>query len=374
MPNVPFGDLKRQTASLQPDLEAAIHRVLASGWYILGQEVATLEEEFAAFCGARYAIGVANGTEALQLALVACGIGPGDEVITVPNAGVPGTAAILLTGARPAFADVSIDSHNLDPDRLEGAITPRTRAVMLVHLYGRTAALEPIIEIARRHGIYVVEDCAQAHGARYHGTIVGTFGDVGCFSFYPTKNLGACGDGGLVITNDYDIAARLRRLRVYGWGRKYHSDLPGGTNSRLDELQAAILRVKLPHLDEWNRARQERAHRYSELLAGGPVLPPETPPPGEEHVYHLYVVRSPHRQALQSHLRAQGIGTDIHYPLPTHLQPIYRGLGYHEGDFPVSEQLAREVLSLPMYPELTPEEVAAVAATVRAFVPPKEQP
>jgi dTDP-4-amino-4,6-dideoxygalactose transaminase len=367
MPDIPFGDLKRQTESLRGELAAAIARVLDSGWYILGREVAAFEQEFAAFCGARHAVGVANGTEAIQLAALALGIGPGDEVITVPNAGVPGVAAIVLTGARPVFVDVDEHSYNLDPARLEAAITSRTRAVMPVHLYGRTAALEPILEAARRHGLYVVEDCAQSHGARYQSNVSGTWGHVGCFSFYPTKNLGALGDGGLVITDDDGIAQRLRQLRVYGWTRKYYSEVPGGTNSRLDELQAATLRVKLAHLARWNRARQERAVWYGELLAGSAVVAPAGPAPDEDHVYHLYVVRSARRDALQAHLRQQGIGTDVHYPLPTHLQPVYRSLGYAKGDFPVSERLAREVLSLPMYPELEHGEMEAVATAVRAF-------
>lgn len=367
MLDIPFGDLKRQTQAIRSELDAAVQRVLESGWYILGPEVRALEEEFAAYCGARYAVGVANGTEALQLALVALGIGPGDEVITVPNAGVPGTAAIVLTGARPVFVDVDESSHNLDPSGLAAAITPRTRAVMPVHLYGRPAPLGPILEIARRRGLAVVEDCAQAHGARYHGRVVGTWGDLGCFSFYPTKNLGACGDGGMVLTGDEHLATRLRRLRVYGWKEKYHSELARGTNSRLDELQAAILRAKLPHLEDWNRARQERARWYGELLAGGPVMLPHPSPPGEEHVYHLYVVRSRQRDALQAHLHRLGIGSDIHYPLPTHLQPAYQGLGYGPGDFPVSEQLACQVLSLPMYPELSRTEVEQVAAAVHSL-------
>lgn len=365
--HIPFGDLKRQAASLRGELEAAALRVLESGWYILGQEVTAFEEAFAAYLGVRHAVGVASGTEALQLALVALGIGPGDEVITVPNAGVPGVAAILQAGARPVFVDVDERSYNLDPDRLAAAVTPRTRAVLPVHLYGRTAALDPILEIARRRGLYVVEDCAQSHGARYRGQMTGTLGDAGCFSFYPTKNLGALGDGGMVVTQDDQLARRLRQLRVYGWSRKYYSDLPGGTNSRLDELQAALLRVKLPRLEDWNRARQERARWYDDLLAGSSVATPAGPAPGEDHVYHLYVVRSTQRDALQTHLRQRGIGTDVHYPLPAHLQPVYRPLGYGEGAFPVSERLAGEVLSLPMYPELTRSEVEAVAAAVRAF-------
>jgi dTDP-4-amino-4,6-dideoxygalactose transaminase len=366
MADIPFGDLKRQTESIRAELDAAVARVLASGWYILGREVAAFEEEFAAFCGARHAVGVANGTEAIQLALLALGIGPGHEVITVPNAGVPGVAAIVLTGARPVFVDVDEHSYNLDATRLEAAITPRTRALLPVHLYGRTAALAPILEVARRHDLYVVEDCAQSHGARYQGKMTGTLGHAGCFSFYPTKNLGALGDGGVVVTDDDDIAGRLRQLRVYGWSRKYYSELPGGTNSRLDELQAALLRAKLAYLETWNRARRERAGWYDELLAGSAVVTPAGPLPGEDHVYHLYVVRSPLRDVVQSHLRQRGIGTDVHYPLPAHLQPVYRSLGYGAGDFPVSECLARELLSLPLYPELTRAEADAVAAAVRS--------
>jgi len=367
MPDIPFGDLKRQTASLRGELDAAAARVLDSGWYILGHEVSAFEEEFAAYLGVSHAVGVANGTEAIQLALVALGIGAGDEVITVPNAGVPGVAAILLTGARPVFVDVDTASYNLDPARLEAAITPRTRAVLPVHLYGRTAALDPLLEIARRHGLHLIEDCAQSHGARYGGKATGTLGEVGCFSFYPTKNLGACGDGGMVVTQDAGLAQRLRQLRVYGWSRKYRSELPGGTNSRLDELQAALLRAKLPHLDGWNRARRERADWYREVLAGSAVVLPAGPDAGEDHVYHLYVVCCEQRDALQAYLREQGIGTDVHFPLPAHLQPVYRSLGYLEGDFPVSERLARQVLSLPMYPELLRAELEAVAAAVGAF-------
>lgn len=364
---VPFGNLKRHYQSIQDEIGPAVRRVLESGWYILGREVAAFEDAFAAFCGARYAVGVASGTEALQLALAALGIGPGDEVITVPNTGVPGAVAILQTGARPVFVDVEENSHNLDPERLEAAITARTRAVILVHLYGRPAALDPILEIARRRGVPIIEDCAQAHGAHYGRQVVGTLGQMGCFSFYPTKNLGCFGDGGAVITDDESLHQKLRSLRVYGWGTKYHSELAGGTNSRLDELQAAVLRVKLTHLEAWNRARQERAGWYDRLLVRSTVLTPEVPPAGQEHVYHLYVVRSSQRDALQAHLREQGIGTDVHYPLPTHLQPIYRELGYQVGDFPVSERLAREVLSLPMYPDLAREEAEAVAEAIQAF-------
>lgn len=365
--DVPFGDLRRHYQAIRGEVDAAVQRVLESGWYILGREVAAFEEEFAAFCGAGHAVGVASGTEALQLALVALGVGPGDEVVTVANAGIPGTVAILQSGARPVYVDVEESSHNLDPHRLETAISPRTRAIMPVHLFGLPAAMELILACAEQHAIPVVEDCAQAHGACYHGQTVGTLGTLGCFSFYPTKNLGCFGDGGMVITGDAGLAGRLRQLRVYGWENKYVSTLAGGANSRLDEMQAAILRAKLPHLPEWNRARQQRAAWYDQLLSDTPLVLPGGSAPGEGHIYHLYVVRSPRRDALREHLHRQGIGTDVHYPLPSHLQPIYGGLGYRAGDLPVTERLAREVLSLPLYPELTPEEAAAVAAAVRSF-------
>ena len=363
MLTVPFGDLKRQYESIRAELDEAAARAMSSGWYILGPEVRAFEEEFAAFCGVSHAVGVGSGTDALQLALVALGVGEGDEVITVANAGVPGTVAILQAGAHPVFVDVDERGYNLDPAALEAAITPRTRAIMPVHLYGRTAELGPILAIAERHGIPVVEDCAQAHGATYQGRSVGSTGACGCFSFYPTKNLGALGDGGMVVTDDAALAEKLRRLRQYGWERKYYSAEPGGANSRLDELQAALLRVKLRHLPRWNDQRRQWAEIYDDLLVGVDVTLPEAPRDGE-HVYHLYVVRSPQRDRLQAALRERGIGTDIHYPLPAHQQPIYTQLA-PAGGLPVTERLAREVLSLPIYPELTQAEVEAVAAAVR---------
>jgi dTDP-3-amino-3,4,6-trideoxy-alpha-D-glucose transaminase len=364
MLTVPFGDLKRQYESIRAELDEAAARAMSSGWYILGPEVRAFEEEFAVFCGVSHAVGVGSGTDALQLALVALGVGEGDEVITVANAGVPGAVAILQAGARPVFVDVDERGYNLDPAALEAAITPRTRAIMPVHLYGRAAELEPIRSIADRHGIPVVEDCAQAHGATYHGRSAGSMGACGCFSFYPTKNLGALGDGGMIVTADAALAEKLRRLRQYGWERKYYSAEPGGANSRLDELQAALLRVKLKHLPMWNAQRRQWAEIYDDLLVGADLTLPEAPRDGE-HVYHLYVVRSPQRDKLQEALRERGIGTDIHYPLPAHQQPIYTKLA-PAGGLPVTERLAREVLSLPIYPELTQAEVEAVAAAVRA--------
>jgi dTDP-4-amino-4,6-dideoxygalactose transaminase len=362
---VPFGDLKRQYEALRPELDAAAARVLAGGWYILGPEVRAFEEEFAAFCGVRHCVGVANGTEALHLALVGLGIGPGDEVITVANAAVYEALTILQAGARPVLVDVDPQTHTLDPALLEAALTPRTRAVMPVHLYGRMADMPAILAFAERHGLLVVEDCAQAHGARQGGRPAGSMGACGCFSFYPSKNLGALGDGGAIVTDDPALAERLRRLRQYGWSRKYYSTEPAGLNSRLDELQAALLRVKLPHLPAWNARRRELARRYAALLADTPLGLP-APHPDEEHVYHLYVVRAPGRDRLLEALRERGIGADVHYPLPAHQQPIYRDSGYAPaGGLPVTERLAAEVLSLPIYPELTDQEADEVAAALR---------
>jgi dTDP-4-amino-4,6-dideoxygalactose transaminase len=364
--SVPFGDLKRQHDLLREEIELAIQRVVASGWYILGPETRAFEEEFAAFCGVSQAVGVGNGTEAIYLALTALGVGVGDEVITVANAAVYETLTILQTGARPVFVDVDPQTYNLDPALLEAAITPRTKAIVPVHLYGRPADMPAIMEIADRHGIPVVEDCAQAHGATIGGRVVGSIGACACYSFYPTKNLGAIGDGGAVATSDPALAEKLRQLRQYGWSRKYYSSEPGGINSRLDELQSAVLRVKLRHLPAWNERRRVIAGMYADLLEGCGLQLPDAPRDGE-HVYHLYVVRHPERDRLQAGLRERGIGTDIHYPLPAHMQPIYQSLAA-QGSLPVTEQIAGEVLSLPIYPELTDMEVRAVAAAVRAVV------
>lgn len=361
---VPFGDLKRQYESMRAELDEAAARVLASGWYILGPEVRAFEQEFAEFCGVDHAFGVASGTDALQLAFLGLGLQPGDEVITTANAGVPSTVAILQAGLTPVFVDVELESHNLDPKLLEAAITPRTKAILPVHLFGRMADMPAILEIADRHGIPVIEDCAQAHGATLNGAKAGSFGVVSCFSFYPTKNLGALGDGGMVLTKDAAVAERIRKLRQYGWERKYYSTEPRGINSRLDELQAALLRVKLRYLPQSIAQRQAVANYYnSNITVAEVILPSELA--NSEHAYHLYVVRSADRDALQARLRERGIATDIHYPIPTHQQPIYTALAPAQG-LPITEQLAREVLSLPMFPELTPEELAAVSQAVNA--------
>jgi dTDP-4-amino-4,6-dideoxygalactose transaminase len=362
---IPPIDLKRQYASIKDEVEAAVTRVLEGGWYILGEEVAAFEQKFAAYCSVAHAVGVGSGTDALHLALAACGVGSGDEVITVSHTAVATVAAIELAGARPVLVDIDPTCYTLDPDRLEAAITSRTRAVIPVHLYGCPADLGPVVEIARRHDLLVVEDCAQAHGALYRGQRVGSLGHIAAFSFYPTKNLGACGDGGMVVTDDPGLAERARLLRQYGWRERYVSSTKG-LNSRLDELQAAILRVKLRHLEEWTQRRRSLARLYDEQLAGSGVATPREPE-GTTHVYHLYVVRHPRRDELRAFLREQGVGSLIHYPVPVHLQPAYRDLGYEAGALPATEAAAREVLSLPLYPELRDEEVAAVSDAVIAF-------
>jgi len=358
-------DLKRQYASIKGEVDAAVARVLEGGWYILGEQVAAFESEFASRCGVAHAVGVGSGTAALHLALAACGVGPGDEVITVSHTATATVAAIELAGARPVLVDIDPMCYTLDPDRLEAVITPRTRAVIPVHLYGCPADLGPIMEIAHQHNLFVVEDCAQAHGAGYRGRPVGSWGHLATFSFYPTKNLGACGDGGIVITNDQGLAGQVRLLRQYGWRERYVSSLKG-LNSRLDELQAAILRVKLRHLDGWNDRRRLLACLYNERLAGSGIVTPREPEYAM-HVYHLYVVRHPRRDELQVFLRQKGIGSLIHYPVPVHLQPAYRDLGRKAGSLPATEAAAREVLSLPLYPELREEEVVTVADAVTAF-------
>jgi dTDP-4-amino-4,6-dideoxygalactose transaminase len=365
-PVIPFGDLRRQNATMRPELDAAVARVIESGWYILGREVAAFEEEFAAYCGAAHCVGVASGAEALYLALAALDVGPGAEVITVANACMYQVAAILQSGARPVLVDVDPASHTMDPAAIVAAITPRTKAIMPVHLFGRLADMPAILAVAQAYGIPVVEDAAQAHGAWLSDAEgrprrAGAWGAVACFSFYPSKNLGALGDGGALTTGDPELAARLRRLRMYGWGSKYHTDEQGGRNSRLDELQAAILRVKLGHLDTGNAARRERAAWYAELLTGLPLRAPADDP---GHVYHLYVVEADGRDALRACLQASGVGCDVHYPEPTHLQPAYAGLGYGPGSLPHSESLAGRILSLPMFPELSRDEVERVVAAV----------
>jgi dTDP-4-amino-4,6-dideoxygalactose transaminase len=372
--NVPFGDLSRQHATLRPELEAVFSRILASGWYILGTEVSAFEQEFATACGAKYAVGVASGADALYLSLAALDIGAGDEVITVANAGAYQVAAIAQTGAQPVLVDIDPASHNIDPLALEDAITSRTQAILLVHLYGRMCNMPAIAAIAAKYGLTVVEDAAQAHGAWVLNALgepqgAGSGGTCACFSFYPTKNLGAMGDGGAIVTNDASLVERVRSLRQYGWSSKYVIGENNGRNSRLDELQAAILRVKLRYLDIWNAARRERAAWYDTLLADTPLELPRDEP---GHVYHLYVVTTDNRDTLQHHLATHRIGCAIHYPVPAHLQPAYRNMSMvrhpqQATALPHTERQAQRVLSLPLYPELTRAEVERVTAAIRAW-------
>ena len=362
---IPFVDLKAQYHSIKPEVDAAIARVLESGQFILGEEVAAFEEEFADYCDVQFGVGVNSGTSALHLALLAAGIGPGDEVITVPLTFVATVAAICYSGARPVFVDVDPFSFNIDVTKIEAAITERTRAIVPVHLYGQPADMAPILDIAQRHRLTVIEDAAQAHGAEYRGKKVGSLGDLACFSFYPSKNLGAYGEGGMVVTNSPEYATALRTLSNHGQDHKHHHGMKG-YNYRLEELQAAVLRVKLRHLEEWTGRRRQHAYQYNRLLDGAGIETPEEMP-GVRHVYHLYVLRSTQRDALQAHLAARGIGTGIHYPLPVHLQEGYRDLRYKEGDFPVAEACARSLLSLPMYPELTESQIEEIAEVVGSF-------
>jgi dTDP-4-amino-4,6-dideoxygalactose transaminase len=361
--SIPLNDLKRQYEALKPVLEDAIARVLASGWYVLGPEVEAFEGEFAKYCQTSHCVGVANGTDALEIGLRALGISSGDEVITVANAGMYGTTAIRAIGAIPVFAEIDPVTMTMDPAALQSAITPRTRAVVVTHLYGRIAHIHELAACASQHGLALIEDCAQAHGAQCDGQRAGSWGDVGCFSFYPTKNLGALGDGGAVVTSDAQVAGRARLLRQYGWTRKYEIHTPGGRNSRLDELQAAILRAKLPYLARWNRVRVQIATRYRVGLEQTPLQLPAASRDGEM-VYHLYVARTPRRDQLRTTLRECGIACDVHYPVPDHLQPVCADLGYSPGALPETERATAEVISLPCFAELTSAEVEGVIIAV----------
>jgi len=365
---IPMLDLKAQYATIRDEIAVAIQQVLDSQHFILGPQVKAFEEEMAAYCGARYAVGVASGTDALILALHACGAGPGDEVI-VPTFSYIATAdSASLLGAVPVFVDIEPATFNMDPAQVEPCITPKTKAIVPVHLYGQPANLDPILEIGRRCGIRVIEDNAQAIGATYRGRKTGSLGDIGCISFFPSKNLGGYGDGGMVVTNSEELATRLRALRAHGTKRhKYLSD-EQGWNSRLDELQAAILRVKLRHLDSWKRGRQSVAARYNELLAAlaGVVTPKVAP--DCEHVYHQYTVRVPNRDAVQQRLADAGVPSTVYYPEPMHLQKMYAHLGGKPGSLPVAERAAEEVLSLPVFPELTAAQIHRVAEALAAAV------
>jgi dTDP-4-amino-4,6-dideoxygalactose transaminase len=361
---VPLVDLRAQYLEIKDEINAAVNAVIQEAQFVGGRHVQQFEEAFARYCGTRYAVGVSNGSDALRLALLACGIGAGDEVITVPNTFIATTEAISAVGAAIRFVDVLPGSFTMDPEQLECSITERTKAVMPVHLYGRPAEMLPILSIARRRGLRVIADAAQAHGAMCDARGVGTLGDAVCYSFYPAKNLGAYGDGGAVVTNDADIATRITMLRDHGRGTKYEHELEG-FSCRLDGLQAAILMAKLPHLEQWTELRRMYAREYSRRLASLSTL--RTPPPedvGTRAVYHLYVVQVPNRGTVQSLLASRGVATGVHYPIPLHLQRAYARLKLDRGSFPAAEEQARTVLSLPMYPELSDEQLRYVAANL----------
>lgn len=364
---VPLLDLQAQYRAIGAELQSAVSAVLESGQFVLGARVEEFERDFAAYCSSRHAIAVNSGTSALHLALVSAGIGPGDEVITVPMTFVATVAAILYAGATPRFVDIDAATWTMDPAALEAAITPRTRAVMPVHLHGRVADMESIVEIARARGLVLIEDAAQAHGAQHRGRRAGAIGDLGCFSFYPGKNLGACGEGGAVVTDRDDLAERIRMLRDWGQAERYRHVLPG-YNYRMDAIQGAVLAVKLRYLERWTEARRDAAAAYQALLADLPVGRPAACD-RSSHVWHVYALRVRERDPLRAQLAEAGITTGIHYPVPVHLQPAYASLGYRRGDFPVAEQLAEQTLSLPMFPELTRaqiERVCSVLATTFA--------
>jgi dTDP-4-amino-4,6-dideoxygalactose transaminase len=359
---IPMVDLHAQYRDLAAEIDEAIQRVVRSGQFVLGPAVAAFEREVAAYCGVRHAVAVASGTDALHLALRAAGMGPGDEVITTPFTFIATAGAISQTGARPVFVDIDSGTFNIDPARVEAAVNTHTRAVLPVHLYGQPADLAPIRELCRRRGFALIEDCAQSFGAEYGGRKSGAYGDMGCFSFYPSKNLGAYGDGGMVVTDDDARAERLRRLRDHGRIAGYrHGEI--GYNSRLDELQAAVLRVKLQRLDEYNRQRRDNARRYGERLADAGVLPPVEDGKGL-HVYHQYTIKSPRREHIRNALSAAGIASAVYYPLPLHRQDVYRA-DNARASFPAADAAAEQVLSLPMYPELTEAQIDEVVRVVR---------
>lgn len=362
---IPFVDLKAQYASIKDEVNAAIQGILDTCQFTLGSEVAAFEKEFAAYSQSTHGMGVNTGTSALHLALLAADIGPGDEVITVPFTFVATVAAIHYTGAKPVFVDIDPKTFTMDPKALAAAITPRTRAIIPVHLYGQMADMDPILGIARKHGLVVIEDACQAHGAEYKGRRAGSMGDMGCFSFYPGKNLGAYGEGGMVVTGNDDYARKIRMLRDWGAEKKYQHVLKG-YNFRLEGIQGAVLRVKLKYLEKWTEARRTAAIHYNRLLAGSGVPTPFAEA-HNRHVYHIYAIRTAHRQAWQDALNAQGIQNGIHYPIPVHMLPAYADLGYKAGQFPHSERAAAEELSLPMFPEITEAQCETVAAAVRGL-------
>lgn len=369
---IPLVDLRAQYESIQEEIQTAVKRVLESGQFILGKEVESFEEEFARYCNARYAVGVNSGTSALHLTLLALGIGPGDEVIAVSQTFIATVEAICWTGAKPVLVDIDETTYTMDPAQVEPAVTKKTKAIIPVHLYGHPADMDPLLEIARKRKLFVLEDACQAHGALYKGRRVGGLGDAACFSFYPGKNLGAYGEGGAVVTNNEKLAIQIKKLRNHGGLQKYSHEMIG-FNARLEALQAAILRTKLPHLDRWNELRRQHAREYDSALAPlGVGLPREAP--YAQSVFHLYVIRTRERDALNASLNELGIGSLIHYPIANHLLPCFQNLGYQEGDLPVTEKVSKEILSLPLYPELTEEKIRSVVSSVRQFLSPHLNP
>jgi dTDP-4-amino-4,6-dideoxygalactose transaminase len=363
---IPFGDLSRQYKKYKKEFDDVIVSVLDKGSFILGENVSGFEADFSTYCGCKYGIGVGSGTEALHLALVACGIKHGDEVITVANTAVPTIAAIRAAGAVPVFADIDEGTYNINPSVIYKRITGSTRAVIPVHLYGNPCPMDEVMELAKKNNLVVIEDCAQAHGAVYKDNKIGSFGDAGCFSFYPSKNLGAFGDGGIVVTDDREIFEKLTLLRNYGQQNRYFSTIEG-YNSRLDELQAAILRFKLGKLDEWNDRRIYIANRYNDAFKGSDIVCPVCTEDGK-HVYHLYVVRVKNRKEFAQYLEKNGIQTIIHYPVPVHLQEAYKWLGYNYGELPVTEEVSGEIISIPVYPELEEGEIDHIIDTISGFL------
>jgi len=360
-----FLDLKAQYEAIKEEIKKAIMDIVESGQYIMGPNVKAFEEEIAAYLGVKHAIAVANGTDALVLTLDALEIGPGDEVITSPYTFFASAECISRVGAKPVFADIDPETLNINPEEIEKKITEKTKAIIPVHIFGQAAEMDKITALAEKHDIYVVEDACQAIGAEINGRKVGTIGKAGCFSFFPTKNLGAYGDGGLVVTNDDELADKIRLLRVHGSRKKYFHDVVG-YNSRLDEIQAAILRVKLKYIDSWNEARRQKAKLYNELLKNTPVKTPDIKE-GKSHVFHLYTILAPNRDELKRHLEQKGIPTGIYYPLPLHLQEAYKDLGYKKGDMPVAEKTCKSNLSLPLYPEMPDEQIKYIADSVIEF-------
>ena len=365
---IPIADLKAQLDRIRPEIDEAMTRILESTAFVFGKDVKLFEEEFARYCGATHACAVANGTDALHLSLRAYGVGSGDEVVTVANTFIATGEAILLAGAKPVFVDVEPRTYTMDPEKLEAAITARTRVILPVHLYGHPADMDAIGEIAHRHGLPVLEDAAQAQGAEWHGRRAGSLGHAACFSFYPGKNLGAYGDAGMVTSSDADFIARVRQIANHGAGTHRYDNVVLGTNSRLDTLQAAVLRVKLRHLDTWTEERRTRAAEYSRAIEGLPGLTLPREAEGARSAWHLYTIRAPERDRLLEHLRERKIASAVHYPRPIHLQPSMAAGGGQPGDLPVSEEVCRDVLCLPMYPELRDEDVARIADEVRAFL------